>query len=101
MHGERSPTKFTSGLLDLFLTFFFSASLGEGWSSLVSRPRKGNYTVACRCFGSPLGASILANANRVRHRCGFQFWFELCVILWAVACGFPKDRVFFIGAVRR
>ena len=35
------------------------ASLGEGCSSLVSRPRKGNYTVACRCFGSPLGPVFL------------------------------------------
>jgi len=38
---------------------FFSvcASLGEGCGSLVSRPRKGTYTVACRCLGSPLGQS--------------------------------------------
>ena len=44
------------------LVFFYCsvpASLGEGCSSLVSRPRKGNYTVACRCLGSPLGPVFL------------------------------------------
>jgi len=47
-----SPTEFTSGLLDLyFVSVCLYASLGEWCSSRVSRPRKGSFTIACRCWG--------------------------------------------------